>query len=388
MFLSQYVFKSKSKRLLAALADALGSVLFFIPALLKRPLDPSRIKKILVIRLDHLGDIAMTRPALAALRQRFPHTQIDLLVSKEAAALFLDSREVRNVLTLDSSWFSGASLRKQWAGAKTVVTRLRTERYDLGIDFRGDLRNILLLALGGIPERFGYGITGGAFLLTHQGKYFRKEHQVTLNLNLLQPLGIESKGENGPFVYSGKRKLQFWNSSGALLPDDPNPRILLHAGAGYPSKRWRGEKYESLIKKILEENFGTVILIGTEAEKNFLTVEHGNSRIVDLRGRTKLDELPVLFDACHLFIGNDSGPSHIAAAQGLPLVILFSGTNDPSVWHPWSPSLTLVRHEVPCSPCEARECPLVHHDCMEKITVDEVLEKVRQNLENSGARRG
>ncbi len=385
-FLSQYSFKHPAKRFLAALFDFAGGILFFIPRLLKAPLDFSRVQKILVIRLDSLGDAVMTLPALMALRERFSHAQIDLLLTPGTAPLFAGRPEVHEILTMDCAWFSKNRGENSSHDLKKTLERIKSTHYDLGIDFRGDLRNILLLALGGIPQRLGYGITGGGFLLTHCGKYNRKIHQVLLNLQLLAPLAVSHSHAGTVFTYPETLKTHFQNSIGRLLPQGPEPRIIIHPGAGYPSKRWPAAKFKSLIEKILEENLGNIILIGTEAEKKVLNLEFSAGKLTDLRGKTKLEDLPILFDACQMFIGNDSGPSHVAAAQGLPLLILFSGTNESAVWHPWAKSLELISHPVPCSPCESRECPLKHHDCMEKISVEQVFEKARGILSARGAR--
>ena len=386
-FLSQYSFKHPAKRFLAALFDFAGGILFFIPGLFKPAFDPARIQKILVIRLDSLGDAVMTLPALRALRERFPKAQIDFLLTPETAPLFAGGPEVDEVLTLECGWFSKKTGKNAGSALQRVCARIKSARYDLGIDFRGDLRNALLLFSAGIPQRFGYGITGGGFLLTHCGKYSRKIHQVLLNLQLLAPLGIEKTPSPASFAYPEERKGHFQNSIGRLLPQGPEPRIVIHPGAGYASKRWPAEKFKSLIGEILQENLGNIILIGTEAEKSLFTPDFSAPKLTDLRGKTKLEDLPILFDACQLFIGNDSGPSHVAAAQGLPLLVLFSGTNDAAVWHPWAKSLELISHSVPCSPCEVRECPLKHHDCMEKILVDQVFGKVCESLRGRPADR-
>ncbi len=377
-FLPRYVFRHKAKRLLAALFDAAGACLFFIPNHFRKPIDTEKIKKILVIRLDHLGDLAMTRPAIALLKKKFPQAQIDLLVSCGAASLFEDGGEIHERIIMNPSWFSpNAGFGNPWREALRILRVLKSNAYDLAIDFRGDLRIILLMAWAGIPQRFAYGITGGGFLLTHCGPYSPSLHQVLLNIKLLEPLGIRGEAENKPFSYPDARQLQVLNSLKSFLPENSVRRIVIHPGAGYASKRWPAIKFKVLIGKILEENLGNVLLIGTEAEKKLLSFEISDSKLIDLRGKTKLEDLPVLLDMCQLFIGNDSGPSHLAAAQGIPMIVLFSGTNEAAVWHPWSKFLQLMHHEVPCSPCEARECPLKHHDCMEKISVEEVLQRVR-----------
>ena len=155
-FLCPYVFKQSWKRLLAAFFDGIGFCLFFIPNRLKTPLNPDRVKKILVIRLDHLGDAAMTRPARRLLRERFPQAQIDLLVSAATAPLFRDTPGMRNILVMEHSWFTpGVSLQNQCKDALRMLPIIKNNHYDLAVDFRGDLRHILLMFFARIPWRFG-----------------------------------------------------------------------------------------------------------------------------------------------------------------------------------------------------------------------------------------
>jgi ADP-heptose:LPS heptosyltransferase len=153
------------------------------------------------------------------------------------------------------------------------------------------------------------------------------------------------------------------------------PRVVIHAGSGYPSKRWPFENFKALIQKIDREALAQIVLIGTEAEKDAAPdLKVSSERLIDLRGKTALQDLPVLLDVCDVFIGNDSGPAHIAAAQGLEIILLVSGTNDIRLWHPWTDRLTLLQHEVPCSPCEVEICPVEGHPCVEEITVDQAFD--------------
>jgi len=139
-----------------------------------------------------------------------------------------------------------------------------------------------------------------------------------------------------------------------------------------------------LIARVLDQNLAQIFLIGTETEKQEMPFAP-RPGLMDMRGKTALEELPILFDLCDLFVGNDSGPAHIAAAQGIETVVLFSGTNEAAVWKPWTSRLHLLQHAVPCSPCEAKICPLGHHDCMKKINVDEVFEKIKMLLSSQQA---
>ncbi len=378
--LPQYAFKSPLKRLAVWLFDALGAFLFWIPSKFRK-IEREKVRKILVIRLDHLGDVVMTRPALHALREMFPEAQIDLLTAKEWAPLFEDAREVRETIGMKSHWFGRASLAESFAEAKILVSRLRSQKYDLGIDFRGDLRSILMMFFAGIQQTVGYPQTGGKFLLTASPEYPKMKHQAEVNLTLLESLAIPLPAESSlqPFAYSGSRKWRFWNSIGRRLDPETQCRVIVHTGAGYPSKRWPAAHFQDLLTRLAAIPKAEIVLIGTEKEKQEIPLPE-MSRVVDLRGMTEIGDLPVLFDASHLYVGNDSGPAHMAAAQGLQLVAIFSGTNTAKFWHPWTRKLDLVLHPVDCSPCEAKTCPLGHHECMTKITPDQVFSKIKNLL--------
>ncbi len=374
-FLPQYAFKSWVKRLAVFFFDAAGAVIFF-PLRCRKKIRREQVKKILAIRLDHLGDVVMTRPALGALREMFPEAQIDLLVGKEWAPLFEDAREVRETIGMTHHWFRKSRLSDIFTEARALAARLRSQNYDLAIDFRGDLRSILLVFFAGIPRTLGYGITGGKFLLSAAPPYPSLKHQVEVNLALLETLGIPHPDTSlQPFSYSGSRKWRFWHSIGTSLSLETQKRIIVHAGAGYPSKRWPAAHFLELVQKLSAIPKVEIVLVGTEKEKleiPFPEIPH----VVDLRGKTEVADLPILMDASHLYVGNDSGPAHMAAAQGIPLVVLFSGTNIAKLWHPWSRRLNLCIHPVDCSPCQAQTCPLKHHDCMVKITPDQVFSKI------------
>jgi len=205
-----------------------------------------------------------------------------------------------------------------------------------------------------------------------------------VNLRLLEPLGVREKAPLEPFFYSDFRKSRFMDRWGKVFASGSKPRIVIHPSAGYPSKKWPGEKFRELIHKITDENLGEVVLIGTQSEKRDLPdFSPTPESLVDLRGRTDLSDLPILFDVCDFFVGNDSGPAHLAAAQGMEILVLFSGTNDARLWRPWTERLHLMNHPVPCSPCEAPVCPLLHHDCMRQMTVEEVFEELKTMVNHS-----
>lgn len=382
----QYAFKNQGKRFLIAALDRIGSLIVSPFRFFQHPVDVHKIRRILIIRLDSLGDLLMTRPAIHALRKRFPQAQIELLMSEKWAPLFHQTSEVDKVIAWEAAWHEGRrSFPWMIRSLFRLAQKLRRQKFDLAIDFRGDMRHILLMALAGIPHRYGYGITGGGFLLTHQGRYAFDRHQVFVNLGLLEGLGIDEEPIQIPLAVSRESYRKFWDKEIVRSIGVDRPRIIIHPGAAYPSKRWPVKKYAEIITALLKDRLGIMVLIGTQNEKNEMNqLVFNDPGVLDLRGMTALEELPALFEACDLYLGNDSGPAHLAATQGLEVISVFSGTNDYRAWHPWTKSLSLIRYNVPCSPCEARQCPLIHHDCMEKISVPEVISKVKEVLIRKG----
>ncbi len=379
----RYPYKSFWKRFLAGCLDAIGAVLYGFPArFFRKPLDLASVRRILVIRLDHIGDVVMTRPAIRALHKKFPHASIDLAVDEEIAPLFESAKEIRTVIPVKHHCFSRkATLRQKWAAFGRLAGLLKEQYYDLGFEFRGDLRNILLMWLAGVRYRVGFGRTGGGFLLHENVPYDASQHQVRLNLSLLNSFHIAQDNKLLPFEYAPEKAREFWETVGQVSPTTALPRVVVHLDAGYPSKRWPFENFRALIQTIDQEALAQIVLIGTQSEREQdPDLKIRSERFIDMRGKTALRDLPILFDACDIFIGNDSGPSHIAAAQGLEIILLASGTNDMRVWYPWTERLSLLQHEVPCAPCELPACPIEGHPCMEMITVDQTFDAFQSVL--------
>jgi ADP-heptose:LPS heptosyltransferase len=325
----------------------------------------------------------MSRPAIWALHKKFPHAAIDLVVTEDIAPLFKNAKEIRTMISVKHGWFDRkASFGQKWAEFWRLVSGLRgqtvnqclslKDTYDIGIDLRGDIRNIFLMSLAGVKYTIGYGIAGGGFLFSEEIPYDATQHQVRLNLNLLKSFHVAQDEKLLPFEYSPESAQEFWRKIEILPPTTLLPRVVIHMGSGYPSKRWPFENFRALIQKIDREALAQIVLVGTEAEKDAAPdLKLSSERLIDLRGKTSLRDLPILLDVCDVFIGNDSGPAHIAAAQGLEILLLVSGTNDIRLWHPWTERLNLLQHEVPCSPCGLGVCPVEGHPCVEETTVDQ-----------------
>jgi heptosyltransferase-2 len=392
MLFPRYVYKKWTRRCLASLFDLAGGAVFFWIRWLPRP---CTYRKILCVRLDQIGDFVLTLPALGALREAFPEAEMDLLVApwSEPLAQFVEG--IARVETFEHSYFSGHSfsgisaLRETWRW----VAKARKRGYDLAIDFRGDVRTIALLFLAGAKRRVGYGGTGGGFLLTDRVPNEEGIHQVERNLRCVEILGAPARraerrdrDQTAPRLSVPERtRSDVRGRFPELYGTAPRPWIVLHEGSGYPSKRWPRTYFDELIRKLGDEKLGTVILVGSAGDWDG-SGRGGAARgpVWDLAGKTSLSELCGLLADADIFVGNDSGPAHIAAALGKKVISLFSGTNDYRFWQPIGPRVTVLRHPVPCSPCHERVCPLERHHCMEGIPVAEVFRKVKEALGAAG----
>lgn len=318
----------------------------------------------------------MMVPAARLFKEHFPDTVLDLLTSAEAAPLFEKETLFDQVLIFKNNWFIKSATGSRWKEVFTLWRRLRKNRYDAAVDFRGDLRTILLMSAAGIPERAGYTRTGGGFLLTRAGKFEKEAHQEQLNLALLKFFDLEAEaGVRAPFRIAEEEKESFWEGSGRGILLQTSPILVVHAGAGRPEKVWETAKFRRVVEKMLADKLGQVILIGTEADKKaFGEIKYNHAHLTDLRGKTGLRELLVLLSAADIFVGTDSGPAHLAALQGTRVVSIFKGPNAPAVWHPLAAKLYLVTHPDPCPACGASPCPRRAQACLETISARRVYE--------------
>jgi heptosyltransferase-2 len=384
---------------------------------IRRVEDPRRI---LVVQLDHLGDAVLSTPLIAALRNAYPAAAIDVLASPSNHEVFDAVPHVTRVLVAERTWFERhpdrwGFLRAVWSLGRS----LRGAEYDLGIDVRGDVLSVMVLALAGVPRRVGWSMGGGSFLLTDVAPWIPGRHEVRSRLALLARLGIpldESARVDVPVpdedrVNVARRLADAWprravrrsevhtaaGRSGRVSPawepralppelesiDDeadwlhagrfsPIPPILaVHLGAGNAAKRWPTRSWKTLIERFLAAGWRVVVVGGIDdvpLSKNLVTHE----RMRDWTGSLSVTQTTALLERADLFIGADSGPAHLAASAGTLSVILFSGTNQPRQWRPWSRHSLVIRHRVPCQPCHQKVCPLGDHPCMSKLDPDRV----------------
>jgi len=335
--------------------------------------------KILVRATNWVGDAVMSIPALEAIRARWP-AEIAILARPWVAELYRGQGYADRVLVLDHT----GRHRGLW-GRRRLADELRRERFDVAVLLQNAFEAAWIAARARIPVRIGYNREGRGFLLTRAVDVPRPgevpAHEAYYYLELLRRAGWIERLPAVEHIAIRVEPSQRERAEEILRRAGARHgafRAALAPGAAYgAAKCWPTARYAALANRLIADFDADVVLFGSAAES--VVAERISAamqrRPVVLVGESSIGDLPGLLATCQLFIGNDSGAMHVAAAVGLPVVGIF-GSTDPAGTAPVTPRFTLVRHLVSCSPCFLRECP-VDHRCMTRVEVDAVYEAAR-----------
>ena len=314
-------------RLLFRLIDFFGGVLFGTLRLLspRRTREPAVPRKILLIQLDHLGDAILSTPLVEGLSRCYPQASIEVLASSASAGWFAMLPQVSRVHVLEANRFARKS-RRGWIGAVLAWgLRLRSMRFDLGVDVRGDFPIAVLMWLGGIRRRVGWTSGGGGFLLTDAPEWISNRHEVDSRLALLECITPTNNRDVAPFASLRKRFSSTESLSGCRQA--AHPTVLVHLSAGTQAKQWPAEHWRDLIR-LLDSGGTKVVLVGGDDARiirDWIAAGSHWNRVEDRVGTTGLEELAAAAAQADVVVGADSAVVHLASAVGTPVVVLFSG---------------------------------------------------------------
>ncbi len=369
----QYLFDSPGKIFLANLLDKTGGI--FCRNRPRGEITPGLISKILLIRLDHIGDLLMTTPAIRALRKTFPAADIHLLIKTQTREAVELNPHLNKIITLDAPWTIVRGKKARPAEIAQCVWDLRREVYDCVVGFRPDPREALLIAATGARCRIGYGSRGGEFCFTHPVSLDPGQHEILRAIDLLAPLGVNPDGCNMELSLSpGDRK-----RAKALISragGSPGDRIIgLHPGAASPFKRWRAEGF-SRLGNLLAGPGRLIILLGSEHDRPLLQeIAQGMEEKPPIIVPAGIRLLAALVEQLDCLVGNDSAAAHIAQAVGTRAVVLFGPTHQEITGPLDRQHHTVIRHPLPCSPCWLPGRKFIcEHDlqCWKKLRPEEV----------------
>lgn len=355
--------------------------------------DPTRPSRILIVRLSALGDVVHALPLLDALRRAHPGAHIGWLVEDRAASLLVGHPQIDRVWVAPRSEASRLLRRGRLLAAAGVLLRfvreLRAARYALTIDVQSNGRSSALAWASGARRRIGfssvYAKEWAPWLSTERVSPDRRLHKVARNLELLGPLGVDTRGARPRLAISEAARARARERTASL----GRPRVALHPGvSGFGAiKQWEPARFARTARRLAEEHGACCIVTWGPGERELAEgVVAASGGAARLAPRTdSILELAALYELCDLVVGGDTGPLHLAAALGVPVVGLY-GPKDPEIYGPWDgrtgQRARAVRRPVHCSPCRRRTCPNVI--CMPAIQVDDVVAAAREALAESG----
>jgi heptosyltransferase II len=332
-------------------------------------------RKILVRGPNWIGDAVMATPALGALRIAFPNATLVVAAHPGVADLFRPHPYCDGVLDYDRR-----GRHRGVYGVLRFAWELRRECFDLAILLQNAIEAAILACLAGIPRRAGYRTDLRGPLLTHGvpvGVRERRMHHTEYYRNMLAKLGITGGDER--LRLSCTAEEQDW--AGKTL--GPGRWIAIHPGAIYGSaKRWFPERFAAVADHLAASYDARIVLVGgRDASDAARSMELAMTiRPCNLTGTTSIRQFMAILESCSLLITNDSGPMHVGAALGVPIVAIF-GPTDHTTTSPLAVRYRLVRKPTDCAPCLKRHCP-TDHRCMTAITADDVIQAAADLLEN------
>ena len=341
--------------------------------------------KIIIKSVNWIGDAIMTTPTIRLIRRGFPQAKLTLLARKSVAPVFANNPDIDEVWLEDEVEGEAPNGHGRFRKMRKLIERMRGESFDLGFALPNSLGAAYLLWAGEVKRRIGYARDLRSPLLTDPVSCTRTIlscHQVEYYLNLLHPvLSMDDEPRELVLNVAGKTVVRV----DALLEEQGIGRaerlIGINPGAFYgTAKRWLPERFAETADRVARSSGGRIVLNGSASERETADeiVRKCEEPAVNMAGVLSLAEAVALIDRCAIFITNDSGGMHLAAARNAPTVAIF-GSTDWRTTYPYSPASRIVRHDTPCAPCLLRECP-IDHRCMTRVTVAEVVAAAEQLL--------
>ena len=398
----------RERRLVGAADALLEAACAWRPGRTRPPCD--QVRRILVLRLERIGDLMMSLPAIHALRRLAPHAEIDLVVGSWNAQLAALIRGITRVDTLDARWLS------RDAGGLGVAAMMRHARgwrgrsYDCAINLEGDIRSNLVLAMSGARWCAGFGMAGGGPVLDVVAPFTALAHTATNGVRLVYDALGEPLPPDVSLTGPGRDIAAALPADALLLPADSRAHaghvlgpaagfrhvVGIQTGAGRLVKDWAATRMAQIASRLVTRRGAAIVLTGAPDDRaaadTIRAALPASAVLIDLVGSLDLVALAAVLERLSVFITPDTGPMHLAAAVGTPVAALF-GPSSPDRWGPLSSRCRVVRVDLPCSPCNRIRRPpdrCVGHtpDCMDGITVDAVYEAAVALVDAASGGRG
>lgn len=348
-------------------------------------------RNILCIRLDYLGDVLMCTPAIRAIRQSGAGRRITLLTSASGVAATPFIPEVDAVIDYAAPWLKSSAPHDAGIDLDMVRT-LKERRFDAAVIFttysQSALPAAMLCYLAGIPLRVAHCRENPYQMLTDWIPESEPEtqvrHEVQRQLDLVARIGCRTGDERLSFRVPDSDAAWAFRRLAALKIGLREPWVLMHPGATAASRRYPPGHWATLTRKLTCELGYPVVFTGSAGEAELINEIRASSGgfSFSLAGELDLGKLGAMISCAPVVVSNNTGPAHIAAALGTPIVVLYALTNPQHT--PWQVRCRVLYRDVPCRFCYKSACPQQHHDCLTKVDPLQVSEAV-QELMQSGS---
>ena len=333
---------------------------------------PSSVHRMVIRTPNWVGDAVMSTPFLRAVRKNFPHARITLLAKPWVAPVYENNPHIDRVLFYDV-----ADRHSGFIGKFRLAKDLRKHDFDLALLLQNAFEAAFLAWLAGIPIRLGYDTDARKMLLTcpvHRYPFLKRLHQIDYYLEILKGANLIANPAEMEIFISDAEKIHAIRHIRTSGCPESACVIGINPGAAFgTAKRWFANRFAELCNRLKSIPDACFLVFGGPGEEELGDHIAGavGSACISLCGKTTLREAISLVDQCRLFITNDSGLMHVAAARNIQQIAIF-GSTDHTTTSPRSHLSHIIRMPVACSPCMKPDCP-IDHRCMDAVTVDHVL---------------
>ncbi|MDX1762942.1 MAG: lipopolysaccharide heptosyltransferase I [bacterium] len=349
------------------------------------------MRKFLIVKPSSFGDVIHTLPVVTAIAEQINDCVIDWVVRPEFADVVSAHPAIRRLIMFDrEKWGRGSRVLQTAPELLRFTASLRQAKYDAVLDLQGLFRSALISSLSGAGVRVGFENAREWAPIFYTRKVAVPDvqiHAIDRYQLFLSALGLEER----PLDYGLRipddavKRLETFLADSGVRPE--KPLAVVNPNARWETKRWLPERFAALGDRLLTEAGVQVVFIGAPSEAAYVEelVSLSREKLGNLAGATSLMELAALLQRADLMITCDSGPMHLAAAVGTPVVALF-GPTDPVRTGPYGSGHHVITKGVDCAPCMKRSCSKERRECMAAISVDEVLSHARRCLKSSDNR--
>jgi len=362
--------------------DLLGEFIFWLARTIglissKEEFSKDKVKKILVIRTDRIGDVILSMPTVRALRENFPKSFLGFLTTTYTKELVLESRDIDEVMVYERK----ASLIRKL----NFVKKLKRYKFDLAVVLSPYFESALLGYLSGASFRIGYPLNGSGFLFTIKVDVKnRYKHEIESCLDVVRTIGIDTINKKPQLILSqeAEKFAEEFFAQHKILPSDL--KICIHPGGHEEHTRWMPDRYAQVADVLIKDYGAKVILLGAKADKDVLdkVLSFMSEKPIVPELHNSLQKLGAIIKRCDIFLGNNSGPMHVASAVETPVVAIFGAIHPlehENKWAPFGEDHIIVRRKMDCIDCHPGHC--VNLKCLRMITVDEVLRAIFKQIE-------